>query len=441
MADYKEFFKGKKITQIGLGILGRGVGDAEFIASTGADLIVTDQKDREALIDSVKKLEHFENVKLTLGKHDIEDFKNRDLILVGPKVPLDSPFIAEAKSSGAQVTMSTALFCKLSEVPVIGVTGTRGKTTVTYLINHILKIAGKKTILGGNVQGVSTLSYLPEVEKDSVAVLELDSWQLQGFEMEKISPNVAVFTTFYPDHLDYYKDMENYLHDKTYIFSNQKEDDIVIVGAQTIPYLEKHKDILASRGKIVSKDDFPKDWNLKIPGDHNKYNAALAIAAARAFGIPEEKIKEAVESFGGVPGRLELVSEKNGIKIYNDTTSTTPEAAIAGIKALNPDQNKNIILIMGGYDKDLEMKDLVNEIKKRVKNVVLLNGTGTEKIKEDFQESKIFNSIEEAFAESVNISKPGDIILFSPAFASFGMFKNEYDRGEKFIKCVKEKLA
>ena len=190
----EDYFKDKKITVMGLGLLGRGVGDAEFLAKNGADLIVIDLKIKKQLKTSLDRLKRFKNIKYTLGKHKLQDFRRRDMILKSAGVPLDSPYIKEAKKNKIPIEMSASLFTKLSGAKIIGVTGTRGKTTVTYMIYQILKKAKKRVFLGGNIKGVSTLALLGKVKKGDTVVMELDSWQLQGFGDSKISPHIAVFT-------------------------------------------------------------------------------------------------------------------------------------------------------------------------------------------------------------------------------------------------------
>ena len=220
--DYKQFFQGKKITQLGLGLLGRGVGDAEFLAECGADLLVTDKKTKEELKPSLERLAKFPNIKFVLGEHRLEDFKNRNFILKGAGVPLDSPYIEEARKNAVPIEMSASLFAKLAPkgVKIVGITGTRGKTTTTMLIYEILKEAfgQDKVFLGGNIKDMVTLPLLKSVKENDYVVMELDSWQLQGFDEAKISPNVAVFTTFLEDHMNYYSgSMEKYFADKANI--------------------------------------------------------------------------------------------------------------------------------------------------------------------------------------------------------------------------------
>lgn len=436
--DYRPQLEGKRVTVMGLGLLGRGVGDAEFLASQGAELIVTDLKSAEELAPSVARLSAYPNITLVLGEHRLEDFRDRDYILKAAGVPLDSPYIAEAKKAGVPVKMSASWFAELSKLPIIGITGTRGKSTVTHMLHAILEKAGGKILLGGNVRGVSTLALLNEATPEHTALFELDSWQLQGFGDARMSPALSIFTTFYPDHLAYYNDnIDRYFADKANIFLYQKPGDTLILGEQVaLMAIEKYGEDIPGRVQVTSTNLLPKDWQLLVPGEHNRYDAALALAAARVLGVPDEVSKEALESFLGVPGRLQLVAIKNGISFYNDTNSTTPEATTVALHALGNEYGKRIILIMGGHDKNLDMENLLSLIPDVAKKVVLLSGTGTNRIREKLPEATLHDSLEEAFAAAVEGAEQGDIVLLSPAFASFGMFKNEYDRGDQFDALV-----
>jgi UDP-N-acetylmuramoylalanine--D-glutamate ligase len=438
--DAIAYFKGKKITVMGLGLLGRGVGDTKYLAECGAELIVTDLKTRDELATSLTELEGFSNITFILGEHRLEDFRGRDFILKAAGVPMDSKFISEAQKEGTPIKMSASLFAELAGIPVVGVTGTRGKSTVTYMLQAIYEEAGKKVLLGGNVRGVSTLALLPEVTPEHVALFELDSWQLQGFGEAKSSPSLAIFTTFFPDHLNYYHDdLGAYLADKANIFLYQTPDDVLVVGAQCAALLEekygaqiKSTVIIAGSTDGVNGTELPKDWMLSIPGKHNRYNAALALAAARSAGIPDPVSRTALEKFPGVPGRLQLVRTVDGVAFYNDTNSTTPEATLAALQALSEDFSGKILLIAGGAEKGLDMKDLVAEISKVTKRLILLNGTGTDNIKSAFPHAESFENLAMAFADARIHAGSGDVVLLSPAFASFGMFQNEYDRGDQF---------
>ncbi|MFA6272878.1 MAG: Mur ligase family protein [Candidatus Paceibacterota bacterium] len=503
MKNWQNFFKGKKITQMGLGLLGRGVGDAAFLAKWGADLLVTDLKSKKELAPSLKKLKKYNqpkagrpragNITYHLGEHRLRDFsaqggsasgeRNRDFILKAAGVPLASSFIAEARKNKIPIEMDASLFFKLMPkgVTFVGVTGTRGKTTTAYLIYEILKrlnLKDKKgsTFLAGNIKDTATLPLLEKVREGDFVVAELDSWQLQGFGEARISPHIAVFTTFLPDHLNYYGgDMKKYFADKANIFKYQKKDDTLILGEQiTRLNLTEQKGStfknLKSKKIVAYAADISNSWRLKILGEHNRVNAACALVAARVLKIPDEISRKAIENFGGVPGRLEFMREIHGVKIYNDTCSTTPDATVAALLALNSPFEKGggqrpgdlkipppayggvlplqkgelrkIILILGGSDKSLDMSELMREIPKFCKAVVLLPGNGTDKIKNQISKIKItiqnVKNLGEALKQAIACSGRGDIILFSPAFASFGMFVNEYDRGDKFVKLVEK---
>ncbi len=440
--DARPYFDGKKITVMGLGLLGRGLGDVRYLAEQGAHLTVTDLKSEEQLATSVEALKGYPNITFVLGEHRLEDFRERDLVLKAAGVPLDSPYIEEAHKNRIPVKMSSALFAEIAQIPVVGITGTRGKSTTTHMIHAILERAGKKVLLGGNVRGVSTLALLPQVEEDSVALMELDSWQLQGFGAAKLSPHVAVFTTFFPDHLNYYKDdLDAYLADKANIFLFQKPGDTLVLGAQAAELIQKkYAGLMQGWVSIAGAGDLPENWVLKIPGEHNRYDAALAKRASEALGVGEEDIRGALAEFGGVPGRLELVRTVDEVPYYNDTTATTPDATLAALRALAEEGGahaRRTILIMGGADKGLDMNTLLSAIPEYTKRVELLAGTGTERIRGELPDADVFDNLVAAVGNARRNAEPGDVILFSPAFASFGMFTNEFDRGDQFNELVR----
>lgn len=420
---------------MGLGLLGRGVGDAMFLAKHGAELTITDLKTKDQLKESVNKLAKFKNIRFVLGEHRLEDFRNQDFVLKAAGVPLNSPYIAEARKYRIPIKMSASWLMELMpKVKTIGITGTRGKSTVTHLIYKILKAANKNVHLGGNVRGLSTLALLDKIKPKDYLVLELDSWQLQGFGESQISPNVSVFTTFMDDHLNYYGgDRNKYFQDKANIFKYQKQSDVFVVGEDLA--ISKFK-MQNAKLRIAKRKGVPKNWRIKIPGEHNKLNIACAIEVAKALKITDKIIRKATEDFKGVEGRLQYVKTIKGVKIYNDNNATTPDATLAALKALG-----KVVLIMGGADKNLDTSLLVREIPKYCKAVVLLPGSGSEKLDLNcggfdikFQKAKDLKS---AVLSALKFANKRDIILFSPAFASFGLFKNEYDRNDQFVSLLK----
>ncbi len=439
--DIGQQFKGKKVTVMGLGLLGRGVGDAAFLAAHGAEVLVTDLKDATALAPSLTALAAYPNITYVLGEHRLEDFEERDFILKAAGVPLDSPYIAHACEKGVPVKMSAAMFAEISGVPMIGVTGTRGKSTVTHMIHHVLSEVTEDTgtggvILGGNVRGVSNLQLLTDVGSDSLAVFELDSWQLQGFGEAKLSPQVAVFTSFMPDHQNYYHDnLDQYFADKAQIFLHQTSKDVFVTTAQVFgeatAYAYKHGLTLGGEVVLADVSVLPEDFVLSMPGEHNRLNAALAVEALRALSLPDELIFSGLASFKGVPGRLELLGEYKGVRIYNDNNATTPEATTQGLRAVS--DGKNVVLIAGGADKELLLDALVREIAIHTKEVILIPGTGTDKLAALVPFAQKVGTLEEAVSLAVHAAENGDVILFSPGFASFGLFQNEYERNDAFV--------
>ena len=456
-------FADKKITLMGLGLLGRGLGDAKFFAEAGADLIITDLKTETDLAPSVAALANLRDTqgnpaKITfhLGEHRLEDFENRDLIVRAPNAPLDSPFLAHAREHGIPIEMDSALFTKLatsnsdaSKTPtIVGITGTRGKSTVTHLIYEILRAAStadkanRKIYLGGNVKDTATLPLIETVAANDAVVLELDSWQLQGFEEDKISPHIAVWTNFMPDHMNYYRgDMDRYFADKAAIARFQKPGDFFIAPHDIKEKIEARFGVLA--GNYIEPLALPTDWEIALPGEHNRINAALATAATRALGISDEIIKKTLKDFHALPNRLEFLGEKNGIKFYNDSNATTPEAAVVALEALGKDGTTNarpLVLIAGGSDKELDFAPLAAQIaedEKNIKKIVLFEGKASEKLKALLPENiatrvTMAPNMNDAFGAAIAAAQPGDTILLSPAATSFGIFKNEYDRGEQF---------
>ncbi len=439
--DYKEYFKGKKITIMGLGLLGRGLGDAIFLAECGAELIITDLREKKVLKPSLEKLKKFKNIKYTLGKHDLKDFEFRDFILKAAGIPLDSEFIIHARKNKIPIEMDASLFSRIAQgVITIGITGTRGKTTVTSLIYKILSDAYKKksqkVYLAGNIRDTATLPLIKKVKKGDIVVMELDSWQLQGFGDSKISPHISVFTNLMEDHLNYYKgSLEKYLEDKAQIFLHQKQNDYLITGEKVAHLITaKYHDKLNNLLLTANSSEIPLDWKLPLIGEHNKENIALALKVARIMKISDSISKKSIENFKSVEGRLQKIKSYKGITIWNDNNSTTPEAAIAALNSFP--QNKNIVLIAGGNDKNIDTAKLVIEISKTCKAIVLIPGTGTDRLKNIENSVKVKN-LKEAVKKALSFCTKGDVLLFSPAFSSFSQFKNEYERNDMFMKLIK----
>ena len=318
MINYFSHFQGKKITLMGLGLLGRGLGVARFLIEQDAQLTITDLKTKRELTDSLKKLSKFKGVKYVLGQHRLADFENRDLIIKSAGVPFDSKYIKEAKKNKISIEMDASLFAKLAPVKIIGITGTRGKSTVTDIVYQILKKHYKKgdVFLGGNVKGIATLPLLKKVKEQDIVVMELDSWQMQGFGDSKISPHIAVFTNFLSDHMNYYRNsMNRYFDDKANIFKYQSKDDYLIISQQANQEIRKRfKSKIKS--KIIKISD--NKWETKLLGQHNQNNINLAVEVLKILGINKLVIKKELKTYLGMPGRLEFVRTFKEVDYYND---------------------------------------------------------------------------------------------------------------------------
>ncbi len=436
MIDVRSLFADKKITVMGLGLLGRGLKDTIFLSRCGADVTVTDLKTAEQLAPSVRQLEGLP-VRLRLGEHHPDDFRNADMILRNADVPATSKFLKIARETGVPIEMDESLFCKYFNGVVVGVTGTRGKTTTTTLIHRMLSGGERRVFLSGNILGCATLPLLAEAHEEDTVVLELSSWQLQGFHQAKISPNASVFTNIYPDHLNRYGGMDEYIHDKLAVFQYQQGSDFCLFNARQAETAQLAQQAPAGVFFFQS-EDVPSDWAIRLPGEHNRENIAAAAGLARRLGASPSWIREAAETFAGVEHRLQRLGEKDGVGYINDSTSTTP---IAGCVALNAVKAERILLIAGGADKNLDLRPFAAALTEKVHRVALLHGTATPALREHIVEyggeSKItglFDSLDTAVASLSTQAQAGDVILLSPGCASFGLFNNEFHRGETFMR-------
>jgi len=435
----KSKYEGKKILVVGLGLQGGGIGLVKFFSEFGAYVKITDKKKEEDLLTSINQIKGFKNISFRFGGHFLEDFLNADIIFKGPSVPWSLPEIIAAQKKGIPIEMEMAFVAKYFPGKIIGITGSRGKSTTTSMIYYILKDFKYNVFLGGGMPGISTIHYLKTASKDSWLVAELASWSLSGFHRLKISPHIAVFTSFYPDHLDYYKNLDDYFYDKAAIFLYQKNSDFLIANKKLKSAIEKYQTL----GKKIyfKKDDFKEKLSYLV-GEHNLENAAAALKLAMILNLDLEKAIEIIKNFPGLPFRLQKVKEKNGILFINDTTSTTP---VATMKAIDAFSNKKIILILGGNSKNLPFDELIKKLKK-VEKIILLAGSFTKEIMpiliQNYKEKCFgpFDDLKKAVLEAYKIGLGFNeaVILFSPGATSFAMFNNEFHRGEEFNKIVSQ---
>ncbi len=439
LTQFVKDWRHKKVLILGLGLLGRGVQDALFFSQIGAQVTVSDLKTELELRPSLKHLRQYP-IEFTLGKHSQKDIMAADLILRNAAVPFNSPFLQLAREKNIRIEMDEALFSQYAPVKLIGITGTRGKSTTTSLIYQILKQANLPTWLGGNTQGKATLPLLAKVRQNDWLVLELSSWQLQGFDQAKISPQISVVTNIYQDHLNRYLSMTNYINDKKIIFKYQTKENFLVLNKQD-PVVKKFAP--KAKSKIVW---FSQAQNLKgkikLQGKHNLQNIDAALKVAQILKIKKQIALKAVSNFLPLAHRLEKVALIKGVAYINDSTSTTPAATLAALSSFQ----KPIILIAGGATKNLDLVPLAQAIVAKVKQVIFLQGTATEKlislVKKFKGEAKIagqFDNFILALTEAEKLAGSDEIVLLSPGCASFGMFKNEFDRGEQFKKWVRSR--
>lgn len=499
-------FAGKKITVMGLGRFGGGVGVTRFLVDRGADVLVTDHEPADKLSDSVRQIQDLVDagsVELRLGEHNVSDFTTCDMVVVNPAVKPGNRFVRAAEAAGIEVTTEMRLLVQRlpNRLRTIGVTGSAGKSTVTAMIGHVLgKVFGglggggselgqdigdpksqplnpnsPRVWVGGNI-GVSLLPVLDQIGEDDWVVLELSSFMLERLKADAHfagwSPHIAVITNISPNHLDWHGSMEEYVAAKQVILDYQFESedcdagDISVLGPSAIDNLRsKVGSHFIWDPEQIDSWIHPNDWPLMIPGRHNRLNAVWANFVLNEIA-PEFNFKQAVSDFPGLPHRLQLVAEHHGVRYFNDSKCTTPEAAMLAIEAFEENEqngvrNRFVHLILGGKDKGSDMKPLAGLAADKCKAVYTIGALGdtiaglVETAAEptsavpDRPNSCGGVSWPAATAEVVRCGdldaavneikqrvQPGDVVLLSPACASWDQFENYEQRGERFIELV-----
>ena len=432
----------KKICLLGLGIENYALLKFLFKHKVKADITVCDARAKAELAKRYGACTH--KVTCKLGKKYDKNLDKFDIIFRIAGYPLFTKNIIKAMIKGVEISSATKLFFALCPTKnIIGVTGTKGKGTTASLIYTILKAclhrqaAGKKVYFGGNI-GTPMFSLMDKIKEGDWVVLELSSFQLEDLQR---SPHIAVFTNFFPDHLaaadplnpNYHKNLITYWDAKANIFAHQSPRDILIGGE---PLQEMIK-MSNTKGKVVyfAKSNLPT----KLIGEHNKRNIAAAVLAAQAASVNQVIIEQSVKKFKGLEHRLEFVAAKNDIRYYNDSFATNPDTAIIALETF---KSGSIILIAGGASKNSDYQQLAREIQQHVKQAVVLPGKGSQEIMAALKKIK-YNAItnasdmQQAVKLAQKIARRGDIILLSPACASFGIFKNYKERGKLFKEAVK----
>ncbi len=438
--------KNKKVLLMGLGVLGGGVATARFLVDRGANLTATDMKSAEYLSASVEKLADLKNkINFVLGEHREADFLETDILVINPDVPADSKFVQIARGAGKTIENELTLFYKFNSCKTtVSITGTRGKTTTTNWIAHILNSAGEKAMVVGNDPEKPFLSEIENCDKETVAVVETPSFQLEIFGDSGMAPHVAVITNLYQDHLSRHKTMESYALAKANIFKNQKEADFLVLNKEnnwTNFFLDQKPKSKVMFSSDLNISGFDKEtFSLKF-GEHNLKNFMMAGVACLALGVKPEKILSSIDNLPGIRWRQELVYDRSGLRIYNDTTSTSPEAFISAAKRF---KSQDTFFIVGGTDKELDFRDWAEFVKSNLdpENLVFLSGSATLKMKKELGWSRFreFETLDECLSFALEKMGRQGTLVFSPGSKSFEKFKNEFDRGDKFNDIVREIL-
>jgi UDP-N-acetylmuramoylalanine--D-glutamate ligase len=482
-------YAGMKVLIMGLGLHGGGLESARFLLKRGAELTVTDLRDEQTLAPSIEQLSASYKdspgrspVRYVLGKHEIDDFKNADMVIKNPGVPPDSPFLKAARR--IETDISLFLNDLGSSVRLSAITGSKGKSSTASALHWVLQHSGARSYLGGNIT-VSPLSFLDDLKAGDDVVLELSSWQLGDLKgrlnadgMPLLKPKAAIITPIMPDHLDRYGTMSDYVADKRVIYQGQDSHDITVAANDGWgrSFLTESKARLLLYSAVLLPEGISGGWisdpngpglarlygttaktagvsegnvielipaRPLVPGFHQKQNLLAAGLALLSMGLPPQIIKEGLATFPGVEHRLELFHRAGGISFYNDSAATIPEAAAAAIEALTP--VSPLVLVTGGTDKNLDFSPLV-KMAGNAKAIILLAGTGSDKLKTLFDNAGIayqgpFDNLDEAIRAALSSAESGRAesgcaVALSPGCASFGMFLNEFDRGRKWKESV-----
>ena len=450
--EYLASLKHKRVAVIGIGVSNTPL--IRMLLRADVDVTACDKTSRENLGEVADELESL-GARLQLGEHYLDNLKH-DVIFRTPGMRPDVPALEAARARGAEITSEMEVFFRVCPCKIIAVTGSDGKTTTTTIISELLKAAGYNVYVGGNI-GKPLLSDVAGMEPSDIVVLELSSFQLMTMSQ---SPDIAVVTNVTPNHLDVHKTMSEYIEAKENIFMHQRNDNIAIFNydndiTRGFAQSASGRSICFSRNEELDRGVYVKEssiWfndrevlplaDIFIPGVHNIENYMAAIAAVNGL-VDDEIIRNVAKTFGGVEHRIELVRTLHDVRYYNDSIASSPTRTIAGLRAFK----EKVILIAGGYDKKIPFDELGVEILKHVKALVLTGATA-EKIREavesapGFAESglKIYEEIEfkDAVLAAHHLAKSGDVVILSPACASFDQFKNFMVRGDTFKKIIYE---
>lgn len=456
LEEFENYLDNRKVAIIGLGV--SNIPLLKYMYERGANTTVFDEREVEDIPKEIMEEIVKYDIKYVLGRACLASLKGFDIIFRSPSCMPTKKELVEAEKQGAIVTSEIEMLMEMCPGTVVGVTGSDGKTTTTSLIYEILKQKGYNCYLGGNI-GIPLFTKLREMKEDDFIVLELSSFQLMNM---KISPKISVITNISPNHLNIHSSYEEYIEAKKNIFKYQSRNDIVVLNYDNEITRECAKEaegrviFFSSKTKlddgIILDEDIIKECNdrirrhaintkeIHLRGRHNYENICAAIAATKTLVDIDTQI-EAIKNFNGVEHRIEFVREIDGVKWYNDSIGTSPTRTIAGLNSFD----EEIVLIAGGYDKHLDYTPIAKPILDNVKTLILMGQTADKiflAVKEEGEKEKkqvdtyMCDTLEETVKLAKKFAKPGDVVLFSPASASFDMFKNFEERGKKFKEIV-----
>lgn len=450
---------GRRVTVMGLGTRGGGSGVARYLVEQGAQVTVTDLRVENDLSEQIRELDGLD-ITFALGGHAPDDFANADVVVRNPGVRRDNHFLQVARAAGATIEMEMSIFLRACPAPVIGITGTKGKTSTSALCGEMLRAYRPDTVVAGNM-GVSAVGQLAMIESDTPVVLELSSWQLEGMAERGIGPAIAVITNISEDHLDTYANFAEYADTKRSISNHLSKCDAIVLneddpetaaaatttdaavywfGAGPLSGPGVRIEATCLESSIASREgriDLPQTDHYR--GRHQQLNAAAAAAAALLRGATIDHVRAGLERFQGVSNRMESVATIDGVEFINDTAATAPAAAIASLRSLD---GRRVHLIAGGADKRLPLDELAREISERALSVVLLDGTATPHLQELIElggrlaVGEVATDMSRAVRRATDCAVTGDVVLLSPGCASFGLFRDEFDRGDQFRRAV-----
>jgi len=434
----------KKVVVMGLGRFGGGVGVTRYLIDQGADPLVTDLLPADQLKNSLAQLDGLP-IEYRLGEHNVSDFTTADLIVVNPAIdPHNNRYLRAAMAGGIPLTSEIRLFTTALTLRnhrrTIAVTGTSGKSTVTAMIGHLLKnaLGDSRVHVGGNLGG-SLLASLGKIKPDHPVVLELSSFMLEGLDEDHWSAHIAAVTNFSPNHLDRHPTLHAYKSAKLAILKHQVAGDIAILGPGVA-------DWPTAQGVLRHTTQPPRHNLVPLPGLHNQLNAMMAIDVARKVVGDHANLTDTLAGFSGLPHRLQLVCEHNGIRYFNDSKATTPQAAQLAISSLTsdvdtPDVRRNVHAILGGYDKAIDLTPLAQYAAQHCDAIYTLGTTG-DRIATAAQDAGLAvqihrcETLDRAVQWASQRATPGQTVLLSPGCASWDQFENYEQRGSAFVEAI-----